>query len=119
MTSTDREIAAAVLNGAADLIERGGWCQGQEATDAEGNSVWVADTKAVCFCANGAIYMAGEDYDQIRLAKMAMYGWLVAEDSGVDDEDLYCTIAAYNDNPERTIHEVKRDLRAVASGVQA
>ena len=90
-----------ILNEAADLIERTGWCQGHYALTSDGKSVGAKDVGAACFCCIGAIkavsptFKDSRDAADVMVAKVGM-------------------IHVWNDQPGRTAEEVLESLRDAA-----
>ncbi len=85
--------AADVLNKAADLLERHGWCQGVS-IDAAGR-----------MCAGYALQQAEPDVHARYGARIALF-----EIIGVDSVN----ILAWNDRPKRTAEQVIATFRAAA-----
>ena len=83
---------ADIFDGAADLIERHGWCKG------------VAKDERGRLCAIGALH------DAAMLTHCA-FGFMA---EGQLEEELGRSVAEWNDEPVRTVQEVLDALRAAA-----
>ena len=103
---------AAVLNAAADLLEKpGAWTQGEMARDESGSGVEERDPKAQCWCVIGAVARATTDltgwvsntYVEARTTLALAVG--TDADGGIPD---------WNDTPGRTQAEVVKALRHAA-----
>lgn len=110
MGQQQEKTVAEVLEAAASLIEpEGAWTQGAYYRDANGREIYADRREAACFCALGAIRIAG-DYDASGLpdlnpAAQVLEGVL---DTGVG-------IHEWNDAPGRTQAEVVAKLREAAA----
>lgn len=68
-----KEQAAQTLQGAIDLLSRrGGWTKGEAAKDSAGNSVYVHDEDATCFCVFGAVRRAAGEHNDSYTAMSAL-----------------------------------------------
>lgn len=108
--TADREAVAAVLERAADRIERpGAWTQGAYARDAGGDSVEANSTSATCWCADGALNVETGDYDILLYASaLSALGGSVP---------LNCVVA-WNDRPTQTAANVAATMRKAAQAVR-
>lgn len=87
------------LEAARKLIEKPeNWCKGAEARDADGNRVSDYSTKAVSYCALGAISRATKGRGATRRYSAA---W-----SALERATVVGSIAAYNDAPRRTHKQI-------------
>lgn len=106
-----REVTEAdVLHRAADLLEEFGWCQGDDAKDADGRSlIDPTSPRAVSFCVGGAYTRACDDLGRDTHALSIMH---LKEVLGVSELFVYL----WNDRPGRTKQEVVSALRSAAEG---
>jgi len=129
VTSTEREEVAALLDRAAERVERG-WCQGAGALDADGLTVNANNPRACRWCNLAAIwaeipvevsgFQALSDPSQttIRAAEaqvMATMGWPATRTGVLTHQHR---LVDWNDAPERTQAEVVAALRETARRVR-
>ena len=93
----------AILNAAADLIERTGWTQGHYAHDKDGHPCQPRSSSAVCFCALGALEAQRLNDEQMGSAHEEL-AWRVG-----------ASVSLWNDHPDRTKEEVIAALRGVSN----
>ena len=102
---------ANTLNLTADLLEKkDGWTQGVSARDKDGLSVMWSSSRAVCFCADGALaHVSGlyrskhSDYDE---ANSFLCGYF--------HDNFKLGYVLWNDSEGRTQDEVVAAFRAAA-----
>lgn len=108
---TDHNEVADVLDGAADVIERDGWHQGDFYPGHQGY-VWDGGGEGLPKCARAAVYAAGAvGICQHEAAMRAL--------AAAAGRDLWWTIATWNDAPERTEQEVLDAFRKAAKHERA
>ena len=102
------QTVADVLNAAADLIEpEGAWTRGVLARNASGNLVMPCNPEAICWCALGAIRVAGH-FVQAATRSVCFFRRHIGVES----------IEDWNDATGRTQVEVVAALRAAAIAAQ-
>ena len=111
---------SAILNKAADLIERNGWCRGSFSARPIGigmfRKIRFDEADETCaFCADGAIrFAAGHNDHNAAEADSDVRAALKAFSQHVQ----YLNPASWNDMDGRTKHEVVNTLRQVAQKVE-
>ena len=102
---------AAVLNAAADLLEKpGGWTQGALALGGEGEYLDVDSSDATCFCVVGAIRRVsgfGRRPEETIPVRQALAASLRLP-------GYKAPLVNWNDDPDRTQAEVVKALRHAA-----
>lgn len=102
------EQVVKILRAAKNLLETKGWTQGSFARNEQGNTCFMNDSEASCFCSRGAIYKVSSEFlernspivfDAERALRRAM-------ESNSPASSGTCGIVIYNDAPERTKEEV-------------
>jgi hypothetical protein len=101
---TKTEQVAADLRAAADVLERGGWAQGDYVTD-DGCRCAIGALVVVCGGSAGESTVPFDDLPRLRTLMGA-----VERQTGIPRWD----IDAWNDEPGRTAAEVIATLRAAA-----
>lgn len=99
---------ADVLKRARRLLERG-WCQHQMASDAKGGMCAAGSSRAVAFCARGAIWTSA-------MALCSPEWHRAAEDAEAAMEPIVGGMVAWNNAPERTHEEVLQAFDRAAEG---
>lgn len=110
---TDHEAVARVLDDAADLIERDGWCQRQLGTPDGRVCTMGAIAKTLgCYETQPSGFGAwGNDYHVTALVQSSNRALVEVIEA---DPALLWPVPAWNDDPARTKQEVLDALRAAA-----
>ena len=94
----------AILNAAADLIERTGWTQMYIACDKDGDSCDPCSPAAVCFCLLGALDAQCSDKEHWYSAHKLLLRRIIGP-----------SVSLWNDDPDRTKEEVIAALRGASN----
>ena len=102
---------AAVLNKAADIVEKRGWTQGDFARMEDGDFCPANSEHAVAWCMEGAMARAIYELKEDR-GLLARCCWFMGEHLGFG-----IRTSLWNDDEGRTREEVVRELRACAENL--
>lgn len=101
-----RTVRDVLLATEAMFQKEGAWTQGIAARDADGYAIAATDARAVCWCLRGGLVKVAGGNN--RLLDSAMSALKV---------DIRSGLATWNDQPQRTVDEVRQALRQAAARV--